>query len=185
MKPGKIPAALRDAWGGREVERQTAINTFLDRHATDVREVCDFIGGPYGGGSELRPHLVVRWADAIEGEDAGRTFWSVVRGCWPSFDRVPHEAFVRLFAKFAAQWTSTDEIGRLPQRMAVYRGQSGDAQPGLSWTLSRSVADGFARGHRGIAVPNGVTLERIISREDVALAFLDDRSEQEVVLWAM
>ena len=75
-----------------------------------------------------------------------------------------------------------DAVKGLPATMTVYRGQSADASPGLSWTLDRKVAERFARGHRGMKLPNPVVLEITVSRDDVAL-FITDRDEAEVVLF--
>jgi hypothetical protein len=171
--------ALRIRW---DAEKRTAVAAFLADPPINVEQVRRFIDGPYGGGSHERPQLVIAWADAIEGPEAGRAFWAVIQDEWSSFDRIPHQEFVRLFAKFAKQWAATDEIESLPDRLTVYRGQSRDDPPGLSWTRDRGVAQTFARGHRGIAVPNSTIIERRINREGVALV-LNDRDEQEIVLW--
>jgi hypothetical protein len=166
-------------WGNA---KKRAIAAFLANPPTNIGKVCGFIDGQYGGGSHERPHLVAVWAEAIDGEEAGRAFWAVMQDEWSSFDRIPHPTYVRLFEKFAPQWTATDAINGLPDQLTVYRGQSRDAPVGLSWTHNKLVADGFARGHRGISVPNGTVLERRISRKDVALV-INDRDEQEIVLW--
>jgi hypothetical protein len=41
----------------------------------------------------------------------------------------------------------------------IYRGCSRPRVRGVSWTMDRKVAEGFARGHRGIRVPDAVVAE--------------------------
>jgi hypothetical protein len=53
----------------------------------------------------------------------------------------------------------------------------------LSWTLDQTVADGFARGHRGIFNPNPVVLETVIAKRDIAFAVPDRGGE--LVLFAL
>jgi hypothetical protein len=178
LTPEKYEAMQR-RWAA---EKRSVLSAFLAEPPLNVAQVCEFLRGPYGGGSHERSQAVVAWADAVQGEEAGRVFWAVIQNEWSSFDRIPHDAFRRLFVKFSSEWVATDEINRLPDLLIVYRGQSGDDPPGLSWTRDRAVAETFARGHRGIAVPNSTILERRIDREDVALV-VDDRGEQEIVLW--
>ena len=101
---------------------------------------------------------------------------------WSDFDRIDHEAFEALFSDFGHGWNRTPEIAALPAHLTFFRGQSTDAEPGLSWTLDRKVAEGFARGHRNICVPDPVILTTEIERADVAM-YLDARNEREVVLF--
>lgn len=44
----------------------------------------------------------------------------------------------------------------LPDVVTVYRGGSRERVRGLSWTTDRAVGESFARGHRGIRVPDPV-----------------------------
>jgi hypothetical protein len=127
-------------------------------------------------GSAARPSAVLNWAEA---NDDGSAFWKVVQSAWESFDRIPHESFALFFERFAESAPSSPSD--LPERMTVYRGQSGDDLKGLSWSLSRQVAENFARGHRGIPVANPVVLELGITRDQVAFV-CNDREEDEVVL---
>ena len=160
-----------------------ARRAFLTARITDPKVALNFIFGPYGGGSTERPRIVIEWAKTLRGGSAGHAFWSVLQDVWPSFDLVPHFDFERQFGRLKPHWLPTDDIARLPAIDGNLRGQSKHAPPGLSWTLSRTVAEGFAVGHRGIRIREPVVLERVIDRLDVAMAFLDDRDEREVVLW--
>ena len=70
---------------------------------------------------------------------------------------------------------------RLPARVRVFRGSSRERVRGVSWTRSRRVAEGFARGHRGIPVPDPVVAISFIPKE--AIFFVDhNRKEREIVL---
>jgi len=63
----------------------------------------------------------------------------------------------------------------------IYRGCSRPRVRGVSWTLDRKVAEGFARGHRGIRVPDPVVAEAVVEREAV-FAILHERNEGEVLI---
>lgn len=63
----------------------------------------------------------------------------------------------------------------------VYRGCSRERVRGLSWTLDEKVAQSFARGHRGIPVPDPVVVCGEIGRKHVFGVF-NDRDESEIVL---
>ena len=63
----------------------------------------------------------------------------------------------------------------IPETVPVYRGGSSD---GLSWSLSKDVAEFFAKKSND---PN--ITERVIKRHDIAF-FSNEREEQEVILWS-
>jgi hypothetical protein len=134
----------------------------------------DVLFGPEGGGSVQRPWKVLAWAETA----SGPAFWAVTRRAWSTFDRIPHPDFAAMFARFAEH---APPKPRLPERVTIYRGQSATAPKGLSWTLDRSVAEGFARGHRNVRVPDPVVLEMEVTLAQVAF-FTNDRKEREVVL---
>jgi hypothetical protein len=69
----------------------------------------------------------------------------------------------------------------LPSQVPVFRGCSASRVPAIAWTTSRAVADGFARGHRGIPVPEPVVASAIISKEHIFFV-TDERAEKEIVL---
>jgi hypothetical protein len=69
----------------------------------------------------------------------------------------------------------------LPDKLRVFRGCSRERVLGVAWTTDRQVAEGFARGHRGIPVPDPVVASGVIDRRQVFMTF-DDRSESEIVL---
>jgi hypothetical protein len=51
----------------------------------------------------------------------------------------------------------------------------------MSWTLSRTVAEEFARGHRHIPVPDPVIVEAMVP-DDAVFFTSDERQETELVL---
>jgi hypothetical protein len=69
----------------------------------------------------------------------------------------------------------------LPDPVEVFRGCSRPRIQGASWTTNRAVAEGFARGHRGIRVPDPVIASAVIPKEVIFAAFTD-RQESEIVL---
>lgn len=143
----------------------------------EARDFLETLRGPEGGGSAERPWKVLEWAENA----TGRAFWAVILREWTGFDRIPHPEFAAKFARFADH---APPKTKLPDRMTVYRGQSASAPKGLSWTLDRKVAEGFARGHRNIRVPDPVVLEMEVTPDLVAF-YTNARKEREVVLLAI
>ena len=68
----------------------------------------------------------------------------------------------------------------LPRIVTVFRGQDRYQRAGLSWTLSRQVAEEFAIGHRGLHNEDPVVLEADVSRVSIA-SVSQDRQEEEIV----
>jgi hypothetical protein len=69
----------------------------------------------------------------------------------------------------------------LPSQVTVFRGCSASRVRAIAWTTSRAVAEGFARGHRGIPVPTPVVASAIIPKEHIFFVS-DERAEKEIVL---
>jgi hypothetical protein len=67
-----------------------------------------------------------------------------------------------------------------PKLVKVWRGCSRQRVPGVAWTLDRTVAEGFARGHR-FPVPDPVLACAEIPKTAIYF-FENERKEQEVVL---
>jgi hypothetical protein len=65
---------------------------------------------------------------------------------------------------------------------ATVRGQNDGATVGLSWTLDKGVAEGFARGHRGIWNPSPIVITAEVYKRDVAFACAE-RHEAEIVVF--
>lgn len=136
--------------------------------------------------SEERPHNFLNVAWMMEAE----AFWRSFHKQWSMFDRIPHEDFEELMIEHREEWRpefmsaeSAAAYAELPESFVAYRGQSADDPAGLSWTLNRAVAEGFARGHRLIPVNNPVVIEATISKAAVAGVFLG-REESEIVIFS-
>ena len=69
----------------------------------------------------------------------------------------------------------------LPAQVQVFRGCSRARVRGIAWTMERTIAEGFARGHRGIRVPDPVVAFALIPK-DAIFFVTDDRNEKEIVL---
>ncbi|MER8375783.1 hypothetical protein NKH19_27265 [Mesorhizobium sp. M1338] len=67
---------------------------------------------------------------------------------------------------------------QLPDVIQIYRGCSRDRLHGLSWTTDRRIAESFARGHRGVPVPEPV-VARVSIPKSAVLAISIERGESE------
>lgn len=83
--------------------------------------------------------------------------------------------FVDYLTKPEREW-----FDALPDRFRVYRGSDASRCAGLSWTTSRDVALGFARGHRGIQNNAPVLLSGVVTKSRVLMA-TNDRTEFEIL----
>jgi hypothetical protein len=108
-------------------------------------------------------------------------FWPVFAKCWSMCDATwwVRDALLLTLRRQAPGPALTDDA--IPERVRVFRGCSHERVLGVSWSTARTVAEGFARGHRGIPVPDPVVASGTIDKRDVFFA-TDDRSEREVVL---
>jgi hypothetical protein len=72
----------------------------------------------------------------------------------------------------------------LPDQITVYRGYRPEFknQIGLSWTLSREIAEKLANRISGVRCSGGEVVERKISKADVFAYCHDDMQEQEIIL---
>ncbi len=138
------------------------------------------LNGPGSPVSAERPWAVLNWFE--EEDPLEPIFWAVVVYEWASFDSIPHEEFAAAFDFHICPPVNLPDEVQFP--VMIYRGQSADDPKGLSWTLNRSVAEAFARGHRGIPLHNPVVLEMQVEFEQIAF-YTNDRNEEEVVLWAI
>lgn len=173
-------ALMRDNWAALPAEKRAALEKTMNINAAStVEEVIAHLRQWHE--SDMRPDALASWAEGGVDRD---TFWAVTRETWNECDRIPHERFEGLFARYGAD----DYIKRrsLPRHIGktvtVWRGQGHHQEVGLSWTLSREVAEKFARGLR-FRNRYPIVFRRRVSRDDIL--FCDDsRNEQEVVLRA-
>jgi hypothetical protein len=115
-------------------------------------------------------------------------FWPALMETWSGFDAT-WDARSRLLRALHAMEPAVPFFSQaqgaffnaLPAQVTVFRGCSRPRLRGVAWTTDRSVAEGFARGHRNIRVPESVLASAIIPKEHIFFV-TDDRSEKEVVL---
>jgi hypothetical protein len=115
-------------------------------------------------------------------------FWPALMDAWSGGDDTWH-ARSRLLQVLramppAASFFSPAQralFDPLPAQVKVFRGCSRPRLHGIAWTTDRTVAEGFARGHCGIRVPEPVVASAVIPKKYIFFV-TDDRSEREVVL---
>lgn len=116
-------------------------------------------------------------------------FWRVFHGYWSGCDDTWYlrEHLLNIMPNItdaASEYWSEEQrrfFDDLPEMVTLYRGCSVDRVLGISWTTDRKVAEGFARGHRGIRVPDAVIAQARISKRDI-ITVLTDREESEVII---
>lgn len=126
--------------------------------------------------------------DLLGHETSGAVFWTVLCELWCLSDNTwnhqPQLCFsMAFFARTRRRYIPVEKQppDYLPKIVTVWRGCSMERVQGVSWTLDRTVAEKFARGHRGIEVPNPVLASAEIHK--TAIYFVEnEREEQEVVL---
>lgn len=145
--------------------------------------IINIIWGP-GINSEDRAHHLLALLKRAETS----VFWGAMQMCWPTCDDTwtYRREFVKLLRQhqpFAAYVSDKNRLffDSLPAEVTVYRGASFRRARGMSWSTSREVAEGFARGHRGITVPDAMLATLIIPKADVLMASVS-RQEHEILL---
>ena len=118
-------------------------------------------------------------------------FWPVFLETWSACDatwdwRGPLLTLLRAARKKrpAIHYMSGDSIelfDGLPDPTPIYRGCSASRVRGISWTIERSIALRFKRGHRFITVPTPVLAEAVV-RKDAIFCTIADREESEVLI---
>ncbi len=112
-------------------------------------------------------------------------FWPVLAECWSMCNSTWAEqgrilALLKRHAHARAACLSGEFWDMLPSVISVYRGCSRPRALGLSWTTRIDIAEGFANGHRGIAVPDPVIASATVAKSSVLWA-TDDRDEGEIL----
>jgi hypothetical protein len=113
-------------------------------------------------------------------------FWPVFCSHWSHCDATwwHQELLIYILRKKAPAILSDDEqkvFDALPDPVRVYRGCSRERIKGVSLTTERRIAEGFARGHRMIPVPDPVIASAMIAKGDIFITN-SDRNEDEVLL---
>jgi hypothetical protein len=118
-----------------------------------------------------------------------KVFWNVFHENWSGCDDTWHLR-EELIGTLTANVDSASEYWRndqrrffddLPKMVTLYRGCSLDRIHGMSWTTNRKVAEGFARGHRGMGVPDAVIAKTRTRKSDI-ITVVTDRGESEVII---
>ncbi|RVD55416.1 hypothetical protein EN828_25310 [Mesorhizobium sp. M2D.F.Ca.ET.185.01.1.1] len=118
-------------------------------------------------------------------------FWLVFQSNWHTCDDLwPHTKGYTQILNYAKRWKARPYdylstsvrawFDELPDPIPVYRGSCFLKKNGLSWTTDKNIAEGFARGHRGISVPLAVVAEGLIAKSKIFTAI--GRKECEIVL---
>ncbi|UFM66774.1 RRP1 family protein [Paracoccus sp. MA] len=131
--------------------------------------------------SSTRPAAFAAWAESLpRTKAAGSAFWSAAVAEWSGFDRIDHYRMCKLFRRFRSSRPAS-LIERLPDKIRIYRGQDAGDAFGLAWSTDRTIAEGFAEGHRGFVHDDPYVYEITVSKEEVAFC-CDNRGEAEIVL---
>jgi hypothetical protein len=117
-------------------------------------------------------------------------FWPVVIENWCNCDLINVESYLwlRVLAKYKCdadpmQYMEPEtrvHYDSLPEKLTIYRGGDRPFIDGLSWTLNRQVAEGFARGFRLMNNRNPVIATAQVSKRNIFFA-TSHRDEAEVV----
>ena len=175
--------AAWDDYLARNPERAAELRASEAKHRAECGEMLselkrnpsasaaqEYLRAAVEGGSAARPLAFLALHRNVfprSTEQAGAEFWRWVANEWSGFDAIPHATFQRQFSKWRLHWDASHMpvaerrlFESLPRNTTIYRGQRSLRKPGLSWTLDRTVAEGFARGHRGMAHPHPLCLKR-------------------------
>ena len=114
--------------------------------------------------------------------------WPVFLNVWSSCDATwsENESVLQMLTDIGGSASdyyddeSRSFFDALPDSVIVYRGCSRERVNGLSWTTDKAISEGFARGHRGIKVPNAVVATGIIPKDKILAVFVD-RKESEIL----
>lgn len=142
--------------------------------------------GPYVD-STNRPMLL---ADIMECAPTPEHRWRRFQAGWPACDGVPdwltaEILFMLCFDEHrGVEFLEGDDkefFDALPEHVTVYRGCSPDRIKAMAWTTDIQIAEAFARGHRGIRVPDGAVYKATIGKVDILTVFTD-RQESEIIV---
>jgi hypothetical protein len=157
-----------------------------DCHNPPAQTADDIVSYLFGPG--INSHERCRAMLNVLPRDNPDIVWSVFLGAWSSCDVTwtEKESVLRMLADTGGDALdhynneSRAFFDALPDTVTVHRGCSLERVDGLAWTTDKAVAEGFARGHRGIKVPNAVVATGTI-RKDKILAVFVDRKESEIL----
>jgi hypothetical protein len=179
------------AEGGEHAERlanaaRDAIQLYVQSPNTDHEKAALAAVGQCSlfEGSEYRLLTILPLIEAAPPE----IFWPAFLEAWSFCDATwPYRSEILRAMKDAGsslaflQLAQRQFFDTLPPLVQVFRGCSAPRVRGIAWSMERSVAEGFARGHRFIRVPEPVVASAVIPREHIFFV-TDERDEKEIVL---
>ena len=155
-------------------------NQHHQKEALDAIQSCSL--------AESSEHRLLRVLRLIEFAPSA-IFWPALMATWDDCDATWKHRKRVLWAMEKARkpaWAFFSPSQRqffetLPPLVRVFRGCARLRVRGIAWTVDRAVAEDFARGHRGIRVPEPVVASALIPKEHIFFV-TDERQEKEVVL---
>lgn len=115
-------------------------------------------------------------------------YLEILRWVWTEAHYITSQIEAYEIVRLFESWKMTAEeqviFDNLPNTFTIYRGCFDDNEDGISWTLSRKVANIFAKGgleRKGTKAHGGKVVKFKIAKEEV-LAFINTREEQEILL---
>ena len=179
------------AEGGEHAEQlanaaREAIRLYVESPNTDREKVALEAVGQCSlfEGSEYRLLTVLPLVELAPPE----IFWPAFLEAWSFCDATWHYRSEILRAMKDAgsslaflQPSQRQFFDTLPPSVQVFRGCSAPRVRGIAWSTERSVAEGFACGHRFIRVPEPVVASALIPKQHIYFV-TDERNEKEVVL---
>ena len=155
----------------------------------DHDDLCEEVSrrlGMFGSHHRAEPLLC-----ELQASKSPEFFWRVMQENWSDCDNTwtLRDKFTRLLGSrgvIPAHLMTPENrafYDSLPDRIEIYRGCSKQRAKGLSWTTDKSIALGFARGHRSIAVPSPVLCTAMIRKDRGFVFFVSsDRDEKELIV---
>lgn len=183
------PDTIDPAFKGFRDDRLSILRELVARraHADEIVDAAAAFLTIFESGS--RPHEVLKLLLVERLDLSAEAKWRLIHTEWSDFDAIPHKAFSLLFRSLRKTWDaaflSVDNrkfYDALPDRFTAFRGQDARQRAGLSWTLNRDAAVGFARGHRLFFNREPVVISAQISKRNVCGAYVD-RKESEIVVF--
>lgn len=148
-------------------------------------EIGACLWGPHSGGSERRASILIAMLKAATSD---AEFWRIFQLGWSELDdiwgwRKPFKQLLKERPPAALYLEGADKAfyDELPELITVHRGGSCFKVRGLAWTTDLSVAESFARGHRGITVPYAAIATAKVPKEAIYTVSMQ-RQEFEIVL---
>ncbi|RVA54278.1 hypothetical protein EN933_10800 [Mesorhizobium sp. M7A.F.Ca.US.001.01.1.1] len=149
-------------------------------------ELERILGGLWGRGIDSANRLQIMLDEVWH--LPGELFWPVFHKVWPTTDATwrQQDELVELlqFHQPMEEFLKGQDrvfYEQLPDVIQIYRGSSRDRVHGLSWTIDRRIAESFARGHRGVPVPEPV-VARVSIPKSAVLAISIERGESELLV---